>query len=68
MAFFFYVPNLVVGELFIRARRRARGVVASFGAATVLLAASAFIVSVTWSFTARSWGPRMISGITEASL
>ncbi|APO77044.1 hypothetical protein AM571_PA00158 (plasmid) [Rhizobium etli 8C-3] len=68
MMFFFYVPNLIVAELFIRARRRDFGALASFGAATVLLAASAFIIFATWSFTARSWGPRMISGITEASL
>ena len=68
MMFFFYVPNLIVAELFIRARRRDRGVVASFGAAAVLLAASASIVFATWSFTVRSWGPRMMSGITEALL
>ncbi|UES60037.1 DUF2306 domain-containing protein (plasmid) [Roseibium aggregatum] len=68
MMFFFYVPNLIVAELFIRARQRDRGAVAGFAAATVLLAASAFIIFATWSFTARSWGPRMISGITEAAL
>lgn len=67
MMFFFYVPNLIVAELFIRTRRRDFGTVASFGAATVLLAASAFIIFATWSFTARSWGPRLVSGITELS-
>lgn len=68
MMFFFYVPNLLVAELFIRAHRHDRGTVASLGATTVLLAASAFIIFATWSFTARNWGPRMISGIAEVSL
>ncbi|CCV13953.1 DUF2306 domain-containing protein [Mesorhizobium sp. STM 4661] len=68
MMFFFYVPNLIVAELFIRARRRDRGAVVSLGAATLLLAASAFIIFATWSFTARNWGPGMISGITQPSL
>ncbi|WP_017957190.1 DUF2306 domain-containing protein [Rhizobium leguminosarum] len=68
MMFCFYVPNLIVAELFIRTRRRGFGTVASFGAVTVLLAASAFIIFATWSFTARSWGPRLVSGITEMSL
>ncbi len=66
--FFFYVPNLIVAELFIRVRRQNRGQVIHFGAATVLLAASVFILFATWNFTVRSWGPRMISGVTEAWL
>jgi hypothetical protein len=68
MMFFFYVPNLIVAELFIRVRRQNRGRVIHFGAATVLLTASAFILFATWNFTVRSWGPRMISGVTEAWL
>lgn len=68
MMFFFYIPNLLVAELFIRARRQEHGAVASLGAAAMLLAASAFIIFATWNFTARNWGPRMISGIAEVSL
>lgn len=67
MMFFFYVPNLIVAEMFIRARRREHGTVASLSTALVLLAASAFITFTTWTFTAYRWGPRMISGIAEVS-
>ncbi len=34
---------------------------------SVLLLASTFIIFATWTFTMRNWGPRMISGIAEAS-
>lgn len=68
MMFFFYLPNLIIAELFIRVRRQNRGRVIHFGAATVLLAASVFILFATWNFTVRSWAPRMISGVTEAWL
>lgn len=61
MVFFFYVPNLIIAELFIRASRKGRAAVADFGAATLLLAASAFIIVATWIFISNVWGPRMIS-------
>lgn len=65
MVFFFYVPNLIIAELFIRARRKDRGAAASLGAATLILAASAFVIVATWSFTVRAWGPGMIRGATQ---
>lgn len=68
MVFFFYLPNLLVAELFIRARRQAPGTAANLGAAAVLLAASAFVVLATWTFTTDYWGPGMISGFTGAPL
>lgn len=65
MMFFFYVPNLIVAEIFIRAPRREPGTGAALGTATVMFAASAFIAFATWNFTARNWGPRMLSGAAE---
>ncbi|WP_025293146.1 DUF2306 domain-containing protein [Sphingomonas sanxanigenens] len=67
MMFFFYIPNLIVAELFIRSRPQDRGTAAGLGTTAVLLLASTFIVFATWTFTMRNWGPRMISGIAEAS-
>lgn len=67
MMFFFYAPKLIVAEIFIRGRRRDTGVIASAGVATVFLAASVFIIIATGSFTARSWGPRIISGVSDPS-
>lgn len=62
MMFFFYIPNLIVAELFIRVRRQSHGTMANLSAAMALLVASLFIIFATWNFTARNWGPRMLSG------
>lgn len=68
MSFFFYLPNLAVAELFIRARQLDHGAAAKTGAAAVLVAATAFIVTATAYFTAEFWGPGMVSGVTGAPL
>ena len=67
MAFFFYLPNLVVAEVFIRARRSPEGTALSLSAAVILLAATAFVVLATWTFTADYWWPGMVSGLTGAA-
>ncbi|WP_313324742.1 DUF2306 domain-containing protein [Sphingobium yanoikuyae] len=61
MVFFFYAPNLFIAELFIRAGRNGRGVLANGGAVALLLSASIFIVIATWMFTASIWGPRILA-------
>jgi len=68
MAFAFYLPNLAVAELFIRARRTRPGSAGRIGAAAVMLAASAFVILATWVFTTDYWGPGMVSGMTGAPL
>lgn len=68
MAFFFYVPNLIIAEQFIRARRRQRGAWVELGWAALLLVASAFVMMVTWTFTEGAWGRRMASALVQASL
>jgi hypothetical protein len=68
MVFAFYLPNLAVAELFIRARERRRHAGLAIGAALVLLAATAFVVLATWTFTTRFWGPGMLSGVTGVPL
>jgi len=68
MAFAFYLPNLAVAELFIRARRTQPGLAQRLGAAAVMLGASAFVTLATFVFTTRYWGPGMASGVTGAPL
>lgn len=68
MAFAFYLPNLVVAELFIRARRRPGNALLAMGAVIGLIAASAFIILATWVFTTRFWGPGFVSGVTGVPL
>ena len=63
MAFFFYLPNLLVAELFIRSCRHDRGAMASMATTAILLLASSFILLATWRFTALNWGPKMMIGM-----
>lgn len=64
MAFFFYLPNLAVAELFIRARGNRAGLGLRIAACLALLAASAFVILATWVFASDYWLPDMVSGIT----
>lgn len=68
MAFAFYLPNLAVAELFLRARRRQAQPALAIGAVVALTAASLFIVLATWVFVTRFWGPGFVSGVTGAPL
>lgn len=60
MVFFFYVPNLVIAELFIRTAGKDRGALVDVGAAALFLTASAFIAFATWIFTTGLWWPRIL--------
>ena len=68
MPFFFYLPNLAIAELFIRARRRSSTAPFRVAATGTLLAASIFVLLAAWTFTADFWGPGMVSGLTGAPL
>jgi hypothetical protein len=68
LAFFFYLPNLLVAELFIRARRSPEGAALNLVAAATLLAATAFVGVATWSFTTDYWWPGVVSGLTGRPL
>ena len=64
MAFFFYLPNLIVAEHIIRAQRSRRTALAHLGSSALTLIASAFIAVVTWLFINGAWGRRMLGGLT----
>ncbi|BDD68545.1 hypothetical protein Sj15T_35660 [Sphingobium sp. TA15] len=63
MMFFFYVPNLLVAEFFIRARDGGTHGKGEIPAALALIAASLFIAVATWFFTVSIWGPGMAKGM-----
>jgi uncharacterized membrane protein len=63
MAFFFYLPNLLVAEVLIRARPRARGATARLAASGALAVAAAFLLVGTYFFTRRFWGPAILEAI-----
>jgi hypothetical protein len=61
MDFFFYIPNLIVVELFVRARGRSAGPKARGLASFALGFAAAFLVLATYFFTRYAWGPAIVA-------
>jgi uncharacterized membrane protein len=59
MAFFFYLPNLLVLELFLRARKFTSSPVAKTLAALVLLLITGLLLLMTFGFVAEVWGPKI---------
>ncbi|WP_420136831.1 DUF2306 domain-containing protein [Sphingomonas sp.] len=60
MAFFFYVPNLILAELFLRARGGAGPAGQAVGA-VLLLGATLIVLAGTWYFAVGYWLPGIIS-------
>lgn len=57
MAFFFYLPNLLVVEIFLRARNYNASPALKMAASLVLLLATGFLLTGTYFFTRYYWGP-----------
>lgn len=64
MSFFFYVPNLIVAELFVRARQVPKRRALSISAATVLNVATLVVLIGTYYFTRYYWGPGIVTGLS----
>ena len=60
MSFFFYLPNLLVAEVFIRRKQLLQSSVTRWLAASVLYVATAFLILATYFFTIRLWGPAIV--------
>lgn len=60
MAFFFYLPNLLVVEAFLRARHRAVSPLLRLATAGALTAATGLILLGTYYFTRFYWGPAIL--------
>lgn len=65
MAFFFYLPNLVVVEVFVRARAYTVAPIQRLLAAFVLLIATGFLLIGTYYFTMYYWGPAIVKWATR---
>lgn len=57
MAFFFYLPNLLLAEVIIRSRGGIASPTLRFGAAGVMTIATLFLLVGTYYFTRYYWGP-----------
>jgi hypothetical protein len=60
MDFFFFIPNLLVVELIVRAPKNAHKPVRTILASAVLIVASGFVVLGTYAFTSLYWGPAIL--------
>ncbi len=60
MAFAFYLPNLLIAEVCIRARRSVAPPALRLVAAGVLIAATSFLLLGTYFFTTELWGPAIL--------
>jgi hypothetical protein len=65
MAFAFYVPNLILAEMFIRARRAPAHPALQWASALALLAAAGLVGLGTYYFTRYYWGPAILNAITD---
>lgn len=63
MAFFFYVPNLIVVEALIRTRRSTLSVKAKWVAATTFGFATLFLMLGTYFFARYYWGPAILARV-----
>ncbi|MEM7356412.1 MAG: DUF2306 domain-containing protein [Acidobacteriota bacterium] len=64
MAFFFYLPNLLVVEIFLRSQGRALSPTSRGLATVALLATTAFLSLGTYYFTRYQWGPAIVGWLT----
>jgi hypothetical protein len=63
MAFFFYMPNLLVVEALIRVPRAQMSTIARWTATAALAFATAFLVLGTYFFTRHYWGPAILARV-----
>ncbi len=64
MAFFFYIPNLLVVEAFVRASQYKASPILKLSASVVLLLATGFLGLGTYYFTLYYWGPAIVNWVS----
>jgi hypothetical protein len=64
MSFFFYIPNLLLAEVFIRSRHYRTSPLLNLFSAFLLLLMTAFLVVGTYYFTKFYWGPAIVSWLS----
>lgn len=63
MNLWFFLPNLLVAEIFIRARTLAMAPALRIAAGSILLIATGFLLLATWYFFTQAWLPAMLWGL-----
>jgi uncharacterized membrane protein len=62
MAFFFYLPNLLVAEAYLRGRAEQAGAAAKLSGAAVMGVAVCLLIVATYFFAMRYWWPAIVTG------
>jgi hypothetical protein len=65
MAFFFYIPNLVIVELMIRARNRTASDTLRMASTVAALAACGILLLATWTFATVAWLPAIMDWVVS---
>lgn len=64
MSFFFYIPNLLIVELMIRARDQASNTRIKAVASASMIAACVILVIATWGFARVAWIPAIVEWVS----
>lgn len=64
MSFFFYIPNLIIAEIFIGKSNLFKSSLAKVLASILLFFATGIIILGSYFFTKHLWGPEIIEGLT----
>lgn len=62
MAFFFYIPNLLIAEIYLRGASRQAAPAAKFAGAAVMVVAAGLLVLATYFFATKYWWPAIVTG------
>ncbi len=65
MAFFFYIPNLIIVELMIRARNNGTSDSLRMVATGAVLTACVILIFSTWTFTTVAWLPAIVNWVVS---
>ncbi|MBV6642694.1 MAG: DUF2306 domain-containing protein [Cyclobacteriaceae bacterium] len=60
MDFFFYVPNLLIAELFVKRKKLIKSKLGEGIAVIILFCATTFLILATYFFTKKYWGPAIM--------
>lgn len=65
MAFFFYVPNLIIVELMIQARNRANNLRLRNAVSVSMISACILLLVATWGFARVAWIPAIVQWVAS---
>jgi len=65
MAFFFYIPNLIIVELMVRSRNKSAGSTLRMATTVAVVAACGILIIATWTFAKVAWVPAIVDWVVS---